>query len=259
MHRPGIILALLLASMLIPAVKAVAHPLGNFSINQYSALHINKDEIQIRYVVDMAEIPTFQEIQATGLVPKVSNAGESYLPGKVESLSEGLSLEVNGRKIALRIESREILFPGGAGGLPTMKIGVVFKGKVDVPRTAAYELFYRDGNFSGRPGWKEIVATAENGTELIDSSVSTADRSAQLSNYPTDLLNNPPQVLEVRLIFAPSAAVAASKTTLPAALSIRQSITDHKSNIAELATTNFSAGAPQQVGKPSDSRRRATT
>src|SRR5258708_37810918 len=38
-----------------------AHPLGNFSINQYSRMEAGASEIKIRQVLDMAEIPTFQE------------------------------------------------------------------------------------------------------------------------------------------------------------------------------------------------------
>ena len=39
-------------------------------------------------------------------------------------------LEVNGKLIRLRTESRDIIFPPGAGGLPTMKIGVLYKAKL---------------------------------------------------------------------------------------------------------------------------------
>ena len=38
-----------------------AHPLGNFTINQYSRIELAADQVTLRYVLDMAEIPTFQE------------------------------------------------------------------------------------------------------------------------------------------------------------------------------------------------------
>ena len=38
---------------------ALAHPLGNFTINQFLGLHITTDRIDVDYVVDMAEIPAF--------------------------------------------------------------------------------------------------------------------------------------------------------------------------------------------------------
>ncbi|HVR16660.1 MAG TPA: hypothetical protein VMS25_09885, partial [Candidatus Limnocylindrales bacterium] len=43
--------------------RATAHPLGNFSISHYSAIRIGKDAVELRYIIDMAEIPTFQEMQ----------------------------------------------------------------------------------------------------------------------------------------------------------------------------------------------------
>src|SRR4051812_18317142 len=41
---------------------AAAHPLGNFTVNQYSALTVGLDRVDVFYVVDMAEIPAFQEL-----------------------------------------------------------------------------------------------------------------------------------------------------------------------------------------------------
>jgi nickel/cobalt exporter len=252
MRAGEIISGLLAVLFLIATGNAVAHPLGNFSINQYSAIRIGKSEIELRYIVDLAEIPTFQEIQQTGLVPKAGDtSAEDYLRRKVATLRERLVLEVNGRKIALHEVSREILFPEGAGGLPTMKLGVVYNGRFDGSAGALYELFYRDENFPGRAGWKEIVASAKNGTDLIESSVSSVDRSAQLSDYPTDLLNSPPQVLEARLSFAPSAAET-SKTQGPAGLASRPLITDNPLNSAEPVAANLSAGAWQEVNQPPD-------
>ena len=42
------------------AGTASAHPLGNFTINQFSGLHVGRDGIVIDLVTDMAEIPTYQ-------------------------------------------------------------------------------------------------------------------------------------------------------------------------------------------------------
>ena len=221
-----------IAFVLLWAAAVSAHPLGNFSVNQYSALRIGRGEVELRYIVDMAEIPTFQEIQEVGMLPAASDASANYLYRKVESLRAELRLAVNGRNIALRTQSREIFFPEGAGGLPTMKIAAVFKGRFDVPTLAPYELFYRDGNFPGRAGWKEIIAGAENGTALIESLVPAKDQSTQLSDYPTDLLNTPPQVLEARLSLAASGAVAAAKLELAEPVRPPRSITGIANGVA---------------------------
>ncbi len=65
--RSRIYFGLFTAFFLACAAHVAAHPLGNFSISQYSALQIGEQDIELRYIVDMAEIPTFQEIQETGV------------------------------------------------------------------------------------------------------------------------------------------------------------------------------------------------
>jgi len=40
---------------------ASAHPLGNFSINHLTRVKISSDRVEARYILDQAEIPTFQE------------------------------------------------------------------------------------------------------------------------------------------------------------------------------------------------------
>ena len=50
----------LLAAWLVPSV-ASAHPLGNFTVNHYSRIEPAGDGVRVVYVLDMAEIPTFQE------------------------------------------------------------------------------------------------------------------------------------------------------------------------------------------------------
>ena len=57
------VLGLLAASILANPQPGAAHPLGNFSISQYAGIHIGDDAIALRYFIDMAEIPTFQELQ----------------------------------------------------------------------------------------------------------------------------------------------------------------------------------------------------
>jgi nickel/cobalt exporter len=180
-----------------------AHPLGNFSISQYSALRISRSEIELRYLIDMAEIPTFQEIQESGFVPKPEDPSiEAYLKRKTELLSDGLRLEINGQRLTPLAESREIIFPPGAGDLPTMKIGILYRAKLTMDsKTSEYLLSYRDDNFAGRAGWKEVIAVTAPGASILNSSVPEVDRSSQLSNYPTDLLNSPPQELAARVAF----------------------------------------------------------
>lgn len=199
---------------LIPPTHGLAHPLGNFSINHYTAIHIAREVIELRYVIDMAEIPTFQELQEAKMGPQEGHPGlPASVSRRAEALKDGLILEVNGRRLPLQTGASEALFPPGAGGLPTLKLGAVYRAQIDEAAAARVnELRYRDTNFPGRAGWKEVVAVGVEGILLLGSSVPERDRSRQLTAYPTDLLNSPPQDLEARVLFmrpAPSPPMAA--------------------------------------------------
>ena len=66
--RKLIALGIVLLALLAPAVAA-AHPLGNFTVNQYSRIQPSGDTVYVLYVLDLAEIPTFQarsELRADG-------------------------------------------------------------------------------------------------------------------------------------------------------------------------------------------------
>src|ERR1700733_5182981 len=53
----------LLFLVILGSATALAHPMGNFSVNHYAKIKIGQRTIEIRYLIDMAEIPTFQEIR----------------------------------------------------------------------------------------------------------------------------------------------------------------------------------------------------
>ena len=202
--RRRILVALLIVLSVCAAQDIAAHPLGNFSISQYSAIRVMRNAIELRYLIDLAEIPTFQELQEYGIVAQERDPGlRAYLHRRAEALGKVLLLEVNGKRVELKPQSKEIIFPPGAGGLPTMKIGILYTALMPEDSSAGqYLISYRDGNFAGRAGWKEIIATAEPGIKIFDSSVPETDRSSQLSNYPTALMDSPPQDLQARLSYS---------------------------------------------------------
>ena len=199
-----VILAIALLSC---AASGFAHPMGNFSVSHYAGIRIERGYVEVRYILDEAEIPTFQEMQRAGFVPKQGNPSlAAYLTYEAGALGSGLRLEVDGRPVALEILSSEAIFPAGAGGLPTMKLGFLYRASLSTGQgMRRHELRYRDDNFRDRSGWKEIVATASPSIEVLSASVPSTDQSQQLSNYPTDLQNRPPQELEALVVFSDAA------------------------------------------------------
>ena len=65
--RRLVLLAGIATIALLAPLAAKAHPLGNFTINRYSELDVAGNRLYLVYVLDMAEIPTFQAKQAGGV------------------------------------------------------------------------------------------------------------------------------------------------------------------------------------------------
>jgi len=205
-------IAMILLAFLSLSPDAFAHPMGNFSINHYTKIEVEEQAIALEYIIDMAEIPTFQEMQQSRFVPKPDDpATLASLARQSESLKAGLTLELGGRPLKLDTVSRKVIFPPGAGGLPTMKMGFLYRAVLESPIAASpSSIHYVDGNFPDRAGWKEVIAVGT-GTTLANSSVPSHDRSFELTNYPTDLLHSPPQTLEADLVFKAAPAFASDK------------------------------------------------
>jgi len=160
-----VVLVLLALLFSLTPRKASAHPMGNFSINQYSALTIGQDKVDIRFVLDMAEIPTFQElgnIRPDHSTDLTSEQRTCYINGKVADLSGNLSLTLNGNPLVLNVEKTVLTFPTGSGGLPTTRLEIYYSAPLG--GVAKGDLVYKDTNFLDRVGWKEVIAVPANGT-----------------------------------------------------------------------------------------------
>ena len=185
------------------ATACLAHPMGNFSINHYAGIHVGQSSIELRYIVDLAEIPTYQEMQDANIVTQVGDPSlRPYLARQAATWLNGLLVTIDNKPAHLSVISTTVIFPPGAGNLPTMKIGVVYRAILKQNLSGPISLHYRDDNFPGHAGWKEIVVTAADGITIDTAPDGTQsfkiDRSAQLTDYPTNLLNSPPQDLEAQ-------------------------------------------------------------
>jgi nickel/cobalt exporter len=228
-----------------------AHPMGNFSVNHYSKIELLDERVAIHYLIDLAEIPTFQELQNGNFAAAPNDpAVMRFIAMRGEELGRGLSLVIDGRRLALRLTSSGVIFPPGAGGLPTMKMGFAYEAAIppDLDRSHL-NLQYADSNYEGHSGWKEIIAVASAG-KLIRSSVPATDRSAELSNYPTDLLNSPPQDLEASmeasLPFATAAQPASPALAVGKSRSLRAS-----APMKNFATAPIQANSAAQINRRS--------
>ena len=200
--------AVLLGALALPAA-ASAHPLGNFSVNHEAQVSVSSDRVDVTYVLDQAEIPTFQE------------RGESpaqVLAAKRAVVARGLALEVAGRPVPLVLApGGQISFPLGQGGLHTTRVVLRLSAAAD---TVGRAVRIDDRTYPGRVGWKAIVARPGRGT-TVRSSAPADDPTGGLRRYPRELLSDPSDLREATF------AVRAGDGTVIAPLS----------NGAGLATT----------------------
>ncbi|HEY1275658.1 MAG TPA: hypothetical protein VGF25_12125, partial [Thermoleophilaceae bacterium] len=171
-------LLLTLALVLVLAPSALAHPLGNFSINHLSTVEVSSDRVDVRYILDQAEIPTVQE-------RSLSRA--EVLDRKRDEVLRNLELKVDGRRVPLALRgSGRLSYPPGAGGLKTTRIELDLRARVGDPRRVSLH----DGTFSDRVGWKAIVSKPGEGT-AVRANAPSGDPTGGLRRYPQDLLNSP--------------------------------------------------------------------
>lgn len=204
----GVILAL-------SPLPVEAHPLGNFTINHFSRVVIGEDRISVRYVIDMAEIPAFQERNAIdGDNDDETDAAEvdAYLDRTVPALIDGLRLVVGGSPLPLVLESRELTFPPGQGGLSTLRLVLDLTTEMVGPTGAGS---FENANYDEQIGWREIVVKAGPGIALEEASVGDVGLSDELRAYPPDLLDTPPDMRSASFSFGPGTGEAGDLDPAP--------------------------------------------
>ncbi len=191
-----IVLALVIAVLLIglvPGKPAMAHPLGNFTVNQYSRIEVGTDTAQLFYVLDLAELPTVTD---KPLVDPDGNGAiddaerEAYLDAKLAEITPRLQLTAGAARLPLQLVERNLAFLPGQAGLETTRLEATFS--TDLPAaTDAGQISYRDDYATDRLGWREIVVVNGADVRLNDAAQLDVDQSNQLHTYPNDLLANP--------------------------------------------------------------------
>jgi nickel/cobalt exporter len=192
------------------APPAAAHPLGNFTVNRYSGIDLAPGSVRITYVVDMAEIPTYQEtpnIDTNGDGTVTDAERQAWADRTAPTLLSSLQLVVDGSALPLQVDTATMTFRPGQAGLPILRLVLELRGSI-VGRTGRVD--YRDANYQGRIGWKEITARAEPGLALLDSSVPTTSVSDTLLAYPVNMLASPLDVTSATFSFRPGTGTAGS-------------------------------------------------
>ncbi len=185
---------------ILVAVITTGHPMGNFSVSHYTRFTADPGgRLRIQYALDLAEIPSFElardrELPAQATHADLAAAAQSAMADWVGQLE----LRISGQPVALRPAKVQAVVTDGAGGMPVVRAVTVMT--VDLPAGPA-EIEYRDQNFAGRAGWKEIVVDEAAALKVRSR---FPDRSQALTAYPADPATAPPQESSVQLTWHPT-------------------------------------------------------
>ena len=213
----ALVLVVLIAASFLLATASVAgaHPLGNFSINRFSGIEVMPERVTVHYVVDMAEVPTFQQrgdLDADGDELITTDELASHAARAAQGLVANLSLWVEDRRVEITVESASARLGRGQGGLDVLRMEFNFTGELP---SSDVRLRYEDGNYSAHLGWSEVVAYASGGRGIAAADVPSESLSNELRSYPRDLLASPLDVTAATVDVASGAVSVDSQAERP--------------------------------------------
>ncbi|MEO7193712.1 MAG: High-affinity nickel-transporter [Pseudonocardiaceae bacterium] len=189
------------------AGTALAHPLGNFTVNHYDGLTLLRDHITDHAIVDVAEIPTLQDkpladTNGDGVIS--ATEASAFAARECAQVVGGLTASVDGVPLRWAVRGASTQYPPGQAGLPTTRLTCELSAPAQLDRAAT--LSFADGYRADRVGWHEITAVG-NGVRLLDPQVPATSVSDELRRYPNDLLSSPLGVRDATLRTEPGSGV----------------------------------------------------
>jgi nickel/cobalt transporter (NicO) family protein len=164
---------------------AQAHPLGNFTTNQYAGLRVTSTGIDVDYVLDLAELPAYQARQDdvdTDRDGRESSAELTrFAAATCDDVVSATAVRFGDRDAEVSGRSTALTFPPGAGGLTTLRLECALHADGRVGDDT--HISFRQNYLAGRIGWREITAVGDRNT-LTSSTVPAFSTSGRLTAYP---------------------------------------------------------------------------
>ncbi|MEO6914022.1 MAG: hypothetical protein ABI182_08400 [Candidatus Baltobacteraceae bacterium] len=173
-----------------------AHPLGNFTINHLAKIATQRGQMRVTYVLDIAEIPTFQIMHQNGSEGNWSAAQmQAWADSEIELVQAGLHIRADGTPLTLQPLDAHARTRPGAGGLPIL----YWVGQFSAPLEsgAAQAIDVNDGVYQDRRiGWKDIIVAPQ------------TEPTQALQVYPSALIGTPRRVTSLTFTMLPNGSAA---------------------------------------------------
>lgn len=195
-HRAGVsrsllafILALTTCFIVFSLARPLsAHPLGMSSVNRYLGVRIHPTEVEIDYLLDLAELPAYAEIESLDADhdERVTPAErDRYFDQLVPRIIASITVKVSGRAVALTPRTRALEAPPGQSGLSTLRVILELRGAITLGSGRSVTVTVNDTFRSNRNGWRELGGLDSATATLTRTSLPTGPRAGTSLSYPT--------------------------------------------------------------------------
>ncbi|MDP9064696.1 MAG: hypothetical protein M3O06_02385, partial [Pseudomonadota bacterium] len=162
----------------------VASLLGNFTINQFCAVTVNRATVDVHYVVVYGQLPALRELHAADADRNgVTTAAERdhYVGTLTGGFADGMTLMMAGARVPLRAIRWSTSLPSEQGGF-SLRVDVDLTAALPEPVSSrATALTFANQNFAGRLGWHEIVVQPAAGVAVFDTDAVSSSATAGLT------------------------------------------------------------------------------
>ncbi len=173
LEKPAFI-SVLFAVLLIGSTNAAAHPLGDFSINQYFIVDGSAPRPTVHFLLDVAEIPSFTELDMldtdydSQLSPKEV---EAYLDQRIPQLARFIHMKIDGVEVPVSVAGHKLILLEGNGAMLVFNILLNLEAEADWPKSP-FTLQIDSENYPDEQGTRECLVLP--GDRLADTTPSLA-------------------------------------------------------------------------------------
>jgi nickel/cobalt transporter (NicO) family protein len=207
----AVVIAVLIAA---PSGPAMAHPLGNFTVNHLNTLTVEPNRLIDDVVVDAAEIPSAQrraDVDTDGNGDVTVAERQAHADNECSVFAESVSGTADSAPLAFEVVEASFVYVEGQAGLESSRLQcrLVADFTRSVGDGGPTRIEFVERYEPGRVGWREINAIGV-GVGLVDPPVPSSSVTDGLSSYPEDLLESPLDVREVVLNISPDISPGAA-------------------------------------------------
>ncbi|AWN15773.1 hypothetical protein SALB1_1575 [Salinisphaera sp. LB1] len=184
----------MLLAVLCPAHRAradtVVSLLGNYTINQFVALHVDKHRVTAHYVVVMGQIPALKALHGAdtnhdGVTSESERS--AYLKKMSPRFARHLRLQVDGRRLPWHLVSWHTGLPSDDSGF-SLRFDAYYTASLPAATgQGIHHLRCANTNYGGRNGWKEIVVRSGAGVSIFDTNAASRSLTHALRENPGHL------------------------------------------------------------------------